>query len=525
MKDLTSSVYTFEDLIEGNFLYVDKTEYLWQLIQPAKGIYFLARPRRFGKSLTLSTLKAVFQGKKDLFKGLALESKPYDWKEYPIIHLDFGDRRAYNASTLNKKMITSVDESASLMGIKLQGNDAADRFRELILKAAEVSGNKVVILVDEYDKPLLDQITTPEAETIRDVLADFYSVIKATEPYQRFVLLTGVSKFSKVSVFSKLNNLTDISMHADYATMLGYTQEELESNFADYIDLTVKQLNIERKELLQKLKEWYNGYCFHHNAPTVYNPVSIAKFFESDGEFKNFWFETGTPRFLIDLLKQNNYDLSSLENLELDEIGFSAYDITNLAVEPLLFQTGYITIHSYDAETMLYTLGYPNMEVKNAFIRHLMDVFTPVRKELAASHIVKIYQAAKSGAIDAFMAQMRIFFSNIPNNITLQNEKYYQTVFYLVLKLVGIYIDVEVNTECGRIDAVLQSGERIIIVEFKLHDSAEVALQQIKAKKYYEKYLNSGKEIILLGAAFDAETRNIEHWTSEIIDNTPSLPL
>ncbi|MBN2643203.1 MAG: ATP-binding protein [Victivallales bacterium] len=523
MKDLTSSVYTFEDLIEGNFLYIDKTEYLWRLIQPAKGIYFLARPRRFGKSLALSTLKAVFQGKKALFKGLVLESKPYDWKVYPVIHLDFGNCDAFDADSLRQYLIETIDAIAKTHNISLTRSGVSGHFTELV--EAMTIESKIVILIDEYDKPILDNITNPRSEDIRQVMEDFYSVVKGTEPYQRFVMLTGVSKFSKVSVFSKLNNLTDISMNANYATMFGYTQQELESNFADYINSAAKRLEMDRDELLRQLKEWYNGYRFEEDAATVYNPVSIAKFFESGGKFKNFWFETGTPRFLIDLLKQNNYDLPSLENLELDEVGFSAYEITNLAVEPLLFQTGYITIHSYDPETMLYTLGYPNMEVKNAFIRHLMDVFTPVRKEIAASHIVKIFQAARSGAIDALMAQMRIFFSNIPNNITLQNEKYYQTVFYLVLKLVGIYIDVEVNTESGRINAVLQSGDRIIIAEFKLHDSAESALQQIKDKKYYEKYLSSGKEIIILGAAFDAETRNIEHWTSEIIENTPSLPL
>ena len=524
MKSLTSSVYTFEDLIVGNFLYVDKTEYLWQLIQPAKGIYFLARPRRFGKSLTLSTLKAVFQGKKHLFKGLALESKPYDWKEYPVIHLDFGEIPAKSVKGLEAALRQAIDQIAGDYGVKLSSDTAAMKLSELI-RQLQPRG-KVVILIDEYDKPILDNISLPPLEEIRREMEDFYSIIKATEPYQRFVLLTGVSKFSKVSVFSKLNNLTDISMDADYATMCGYTQRELESNFADYLDMAIKRLKMDRSELLRQLKEWYNGYRFEEDAATVYNPVSIAKFFESGGKFKNFWFETGTPKFLIDLLKQNSYDLPSLENLELDETGFAAYEITHLAVEPLLFQTGYITLHGYNPETMLYTLGYPNMEVKNAFIRNLMDVFTPVRKEIAASHIVKLSQAAKNGSIDAFMAQMRIFFSNIPNNITLKNEKYYQTVFYLVLKLVGIYIDAEVNTESGRIDAVLQTSDRIIIAEFKLRDSAEVALLQIKDKKYYEKYLNSGKEIILLGAAFDAKTRNIEHWTSEVIqDNTPSLPL
>ncbi|MFA6717126.1 MAG: AAA family ATPase, partial [Victivallaceae bacterium] len=381
MKDLTSSVYTFEDLIDGNFLYVDKTEYLWQLIQPAKGIFFLSRPRRFGKSLTLSTLKAVFQGKKHLFKGLSLESKSYDWKEYPVIHIDLGLRPIKNAKELSLSLTTSLDKIASEYGITLSGGPAAFKFSELIIELQPQG--KVVILIDEYDKPILDNIISPEAESIRRELEDFYSVVKGTEPYQRFVLLTGVSKFSKVSVFSKLNNLADISMDAKYATMLGYTQDELEHYFPDYIDHTVKLLQTTCDDLLKQMKLWYNGYRFHSNAPTVYNPVSIAKFFDSNGEFQNFWFETGTPGFLLKVAKEQGFNFEDALSRPVSRLAFSAYEIGKLKTLPLLYQTGYLTIADTvkDRFETFYRLDFPNREVEGAFDAYLIDEYTRVDQE------------------------------------------------------------------------------------------------------------------------------------------------
>jgi Predicted AAA-ATPase/PD-(D/E)XK nuclease superfamily len=515
VKHLSASVYTFEKLIEGNFLYIDKSEHLWQLIEPSTGIYFLSRPRRFGKSLMISTLKAIFQNKKNLFKGLALEHKPYKWQEYPVIHLDLGSCNASSPKELQQHLNFTLDYIAECYNLTLNEGLVPDRFTELIRKLS--LKDKVVILIDEYDKPILENITNPDIEGIRDVLDGFYAAIKTTEPYQRFVFMTGVSKCSKVSVFSKLNNMTDITMDSRFATMFGYTQHELETKLSEELDNVVDKLKVDRDVLLDKIRLWYNGYRFHQNSETVYNPSSMAKFFESGGEFKNFWFETGTPTFLIKLMKQHDYDVKSLENLEMDEIGFSAYEIDHLAIEPLLFQTGYITIKDYDPEFASYTLSYPNLEVKNAFMRFLMDDFTPVRKELANSHLIKITKALRANDIDEFMQQMQVFFANVPNNITLKDEKYYQTVFYLVLTLVGVYIDVEVNTNHGRIDAVIQTTDKIYVIEFKLNDSAANAMLQIKTKKYYEKYLNAGKELILIGAAFDQQTRNIGEWFNEAL--------
>jgi len=515
MKNLTTSVYTFEKLIGGGYFYVDKTEYIWGLIKESCGIYFLSRPRRFGKSLTLSTLKAVFQNKKHLFKGLALETKPYDWKEYPVIHLDLGECSASSAIELDEALQKALDNVASEYGIVLTGRSAHLRFSELI----RALKNKVVILIDEYDKPILDNITKENIHGIREVLENFYSVIKATEPYQRFVLLTGVSKFSKVSVFSKLNNLTDITMDARYATMLGYTQEELESNFAEYIDHVCKEQKLNRKELLSKLKEWYNGYRFHQKAETVYNPVSIGKFFESSGEFKNYWFETGTPSFLLKLAKQQQFDFEKELTKAVSELAFASYEIDRLSALPLLFQTGYLTIKSFvkDEDDTFYYLDFPNREVEAAFESYLLDEYSGVNKERVEVYVADMVKMLRNSKIDAFMEKMKLFFANIPNDIHIAQEKYYQTIFFIVFRLIGLRIEAESSTNIGYIDAVAQTDKYIYIFEFKLNRTADEALTQIHDRKYYQKYQNSGKEIILVGVNFSTDTRNIESWKTEKI--------
>jgi len=517
MKKLTSSVYTFEKLITSGCLYVDKTEYIWQLLEQPYGTFFLARPRRFGKSLTLSTLKAVFQGKKHLFKGLALESKTYDWKEYPVIHLDFGEIPAKSVKGLEAALSQSIEQIAGDYGVKLSSDTAAMKLSELI-RQLQPRG-KVVILIDEYDKPILDNIFLPPLDEIRREMEDFYSIIKATEPYQRFVLLTGVSKFSKVSVFSKLNNLTDISMDADYATMCGYTQQELEHNFAEFLDLSVKKLGIPLNDLLRQLKQWYNGYRFHSSAPTVYNPVSIAKFFESKGEFQNFWFETGTPGFLLKLAKEQQFNFEDALSRPVSRLAFSSYEIGNLKTLPLLFQTGYLTITGTvkDQFDTFYRLGFPNREVEDAFDAYLIDEYAGVDKEDVSVIISELDNFIRQSDIDGFMSRLQIFFAGIPYDIQIANEKYYQSIFFIVFRMLNLRIEAEARTNVGRIDAVIQTDRRIYIFEFKLDGSVEDALQQIKDKSYYEKFLASGKEIILIGANFSTAQRSVKTWLSESV--------
>ena len=517
VKNLTTSVYTFEKLIGGNYSYIDKTNYIWNLIKEPYGIYFLSRPRRFGKSLTLSTLKAVFQNKKHLFKGLALENKPHDWKEYPVIHLDLGSKEVQSPDELKVYLSDRVNKIADDYNVKLSTKAYDARFQELIETLGKPG--KIVILIDEYDKPILDNVVKANIESIRETLESFYSVIKATEPYQRFVLMTGVSKFSKVSVFSKLNNLTDITMDARFATMLGYTQKELEENFAEHIAHVCREQKMDKAELLDKLKLWYNGYKFHQNAETVYNPVSIGKFFESGGEFKNFWFETGTPSFLLKLAKKQQFDFERELSQPVSELAFASYEIDRLETLPLLFQTGYLTIKATTQvmERTRYFLDFPNKEVEAAFEAYLLNEYSGVKKENVEILATDIAGLLNAGDIGGTLKKMKSFFDNIPCDIQIESEKYYQTIFFIIFRLIGLFIEAEARTSIGRIDAVAQTEKYVYIFEFKLNRSSSEALKQIHDKEYYQKYLGSGREIILIGAKFSTKKHNIADWKTEVL--------
>jgi hypothetical protein len=506
MKPLTTSAYTFSDLIAGGYLYVDKTSHIYELIRGYKGQYFLARPRRFGKSLLVSTLKAIFQGQRELFKGLFIDGTDYDWKTYPVIHLDLGDRQADTPAMLETSLRDCVDEQAHVLNVELSKETAAARLRELVLKLAERDG-KVVILVDEYDKPLLGQLGQPGVREIQSALKAFYSVIKTTEALQRFVLITGVSKFSKVSIFSDLNNLTDLTMDARTATLLGYTQAELEANFPEYIERLAGTIGKTRSETLGTLREWYNGYRFHPNAESVYNPVSVMKCFDTQ-EFKNYWFETGTPTFLVDLLRRMPLKLDDLTASELD---FSTYDPENLAVLPLLVQTGYLTIKDASASerNRVFRLGYPNYEIEESFSRWLAQGFARIPGEDLTGALQRMIAALNEGRVDEMLDTLKIFFAKVPYDIALDNEKYYQTIFFTVFTLLGARIEAESRTSIGRIDAVVKTKSDIFVFEFKLTGTAKKAMAQIREKRYFERFLDDGRRVTLIGAAFSKKTRNL----------------
>ena len=497
MKNLTSSVYTFEKLIDGNFLYVDKTEYIWKLIQPAYAQYFLSRPRRFGKSLTVSTLEAIFQGKRELFKGLALYDKPYDWKQYPVIHLDFGDIKSSSPEQLEDSLQQLVAEIAAQFEVPLKTSNAQAQFRELVLALGK--NEKIVILIDEYDKPILGNVTNPEIDEILKELKGFFSVVKATEPYQRFVLLTGVSKFSHVSIFSDLNNLTDITAEADFATMLGYTQEELEYYLGERIDELAERSENSKEEMLSKIKAWYNGYRFHADANTVYNPVSLASFFRNKGEFNNYWFQTGTPTFLLKLMKERDFNYSEALTSPVSGSFFNSFEISNLDPLVLLYQTGYLTIDKAVDVQMPYSnriirkyyLHFPNLEVEESFNECVLDYY------------------------DKFMDILKSVFANIPYSLHLKGEQNYQTVFYVICDMLRLYVQAESYTNDGRIDMVVEAGNWVYILEFKLDQSAEKALKQIHEKNYAQKFRHRGKRIMLIGVNFDSESGQIEKWISE----------
>ena len=518
MKNLTSYVYNFDELIQGNFLYVDKTEYLWQLIQPRNAGYFLSRPRRFGKSLTLSTLKAVFEGKKELFKGLVIYDKPYDWKKYPIIHLSFGDYNiARNAKEeLPDYLMGKIRRIAEEYSIFLPENTPANNFGFLVDKLSEKG--QVVILVDEYDKPILDNITNPDIKEILKCMKGFYSVLKDRNAKERFIFVTGVSKFCHVSLFSDLNNLTDITMDARYATMLGYTQEEFESNLKEQIEAVEKKLSISHEELLTEIKSWYDGFRFHANSKSVYNPVSLAKFFESGGEFRNYWFETGTPEFLVNLTKSQDFNFASALNEPVPEIAFSAFEVDNIDPLTLLFQTGYVTIKGtvQNLGETWYKLDFPNKEVSSAFNAYLLNRYSGQKPTGGVKFVSEIANALLKGDLERMHTAMEVFFAGIPYPAHKKNESTFQAIFFALFRLLGEYIDAESYTENGRIDAVVQTEKAIYLFEFKM-DKKKTALAQIRQKEYFKKYLLDQREIYIIGVNFDSIKGNLTSWKTERI--------
>jgi len=398
------------------------------------------------------------------------------------------------------------------MNVVLRKETPAARFRELVLKLTD-RGDKVAILIDEYDKPLLGHLGKPSAPDIRDVLKGFYSVVKGTEPRQRFVCITGVSKFSKVSVFSDLNNLTDLTMSRATATLLGYTQDELESNFSEHIAALAHALGQARDAIVDELRDWYNGYRFEETAETVYNPVSVMRCLQEQ-KFKNYWFETGTPTFLMELLKRKPVDLDAST---VQESAFATYEPEHLHPLPLLVQTGYLTIRS--ARTIgrrrEYTLGYPNYEIEESFSAWLAREYCNLSPPDLNSSLHQLVDALLEARVDDMLEHLKTFFSGIPNTITLDHEKYYQTIFFTVFKLIGAMVEAETSTNIGRIDAVVRTETDIFIFEFKLHGSAEDAIAQIRENEYAAPYRDDPRNVTLAGVAFDPATRNLGAWLVE----------
>lgn len=514
MKEITSSIYSFEKLRREDYLYVDKTEYIWKLIHPSGGSYFLARPRRFGKSLTLSTLKAVFEGKKDLFKGLSIYDKAYDWKQYPVIHLDLN---GFDFSTLEDvvcSLTLLLKEVSGYHHVTLCETNPVRMFRELIEKLFEKQ--EVVILLDEYDKPILNNLGSPELGAILSYLKSFYSVIKAFEHKLRFAFVTGVSKFCHVSLFSELNNLKDISMDVDYATMMGYTQEELEAFFGEHINRVGGRGGVEATRT--KIREWYNGYRFHKDGKTVYNPASLAMFFVNHGEYRNYWFSTGTPSFLVELMKQRDFDIEAALKESVPEVAFSAFEIDNIDPLALLLQTGYLTIKGTEENygKTWYFLDFPNKEVADSFSSYILNSYANKTESGVVMFTRSMANALSKGDLKALRKNMEVFFAGIPYTVHKKNEATFQAIFFALFRLLGHYIEAESATNDGRIDAVVQTDKAIYLFEFKLDNDA-TALEQIKAKDYFRKYLLDKRSITIVGVNFDSLKGNLVGWQEETI--------
>jgi hypothetical protein len=513
MKDLSLPLNDFADVITGNRIYVDKTKFLLPLIEK-KGFYFLSRPRRFGKSLLLSTFKYIFQGRKDLFKGLYIEDK-IEWKTYPVIYLDFLNI-SYKDTTLVEGLKSYLLGEAEKENITLQGNSPREFLKELITKLKEKHSQNVVILIDEYDKSIVDYIDEPaQAAVNRDTLKNFFGTLKGMTVDIQFIFLTGVSKFSKVSLFSDLNNLTDLTLDKNFTTLLGYTQQELESYFAEYLEKHSVEKNITLPELLAEIKRWYNGYSWN-GVDSVYNPYSILNFLYS-GEFLNHWFSTGTPTMVVKML--NKKYIKDFKDVPLGIFELERYDITQVDkhLVSLLFQTGYLTITTkLDPENFL--LNYPNKEVRDSF--NYFRVAEYIEGDTSLDELkYNLKTSLFSGNMDLFVGNLTILFAQIPYQIAITNrEAYYQLIIYLTLKILGLEIIAEDSTNKGRIDAVIFVPNYIYIIEFKFSSSTKQALLQIKDKQYYEKYLADGRQVCLVGMNFDYENRTVVECVMEKVE-------
>jgi len=520
LQPLPIGEQTFRKVSEGGYLYVDKTRYIYELIRYPSGVYFLARPRRFGKSLLISTLEEIFLGNKELFRGLWLYTSDYQWTAHPVIRLDFSRHSVKNAETLERVIDYFVEELARTHQITLRGFDYQSRFDNLVVQLSEkFAPNKVVILIDEYDHPIINNIENiEEAKRIREVLKGFYTTLKALGGHLRFLLLTGVSKFSRVGVFSGLNNLEDMTMDPIFAAALGITEAEIDQYFGAYVAAVATHTGVTPETLRQQMQYWYDGFCFAQDGERVYNPFSLLQFLKKQ-YFNNYWFETGTPTFLIKLIQERNYDIHQLKELQLEGLAFSTYEIENLEILPLLFQTGYLTIKAYDPQRNLFTLYYPNYEVENAFLTWLLSAFSHVDNTLNVNHLWQLFDALKANNLKDFFQVLALFFARIPYDLHLKQEKYYQTIFYLIFTLLNLRIDAEKRTSRGRIDTVIELANAIYIFEFKLDSSEQIALQQIKDNGYADLYRGRGKTIHLVGVNFASQQRGVAGWQVETLRN------
>ncbi|MBX7233350.1 MAG: ATP-binding protein [Caldilineales bacterium] len=521
VSKLPIGIQAFETMRGQGYAYVDKTRWIHRMAT-AGMFYFLARPRRFGKSLLLSTLKCLFEGRRELFEGLWIaEQGEWDWQSHPVILLDFNEIEHDSPPNLERGLAFSLRRIARQHRVQIDASGIVTGFTELILALHQRTRQPVVVLIDEYDKPLIDHLGKGEdglaiARSHRDILRNFFAVLKGgtVSPALRFVLLAGVSRFSRVSIFSELNNLQDLSMNDAYADMLGYTQEEIERSFSTDMDAFADHLGWTPAEVRAGLELQYNGYRFSERDVRVYNPFSVLNAL-SERKFGNYWFASGTPTFLINLLRQGRWDLTAIEGLEVDPSAFSTFEIDNLRLEALLFQTGYLTIG--DVSNGIYRLDYPNQEVKVSFLKSLL--FAPEQgvEEQSRSMVLQLAQHLRNEDMEAFFTTMQAVFASIPYSLSAaQSEAYFHTIFYLMLSTSGADASSELLTNRGRIDLTVEFSDKVFVFEFKCNQSATAGLEQIRARGYAERYRTGGRRVMLVGINFDTTTRNIAGWEAEL---------
>lgn len=512
---LPIGVQDFAKLRVEGYKYIDKTEIVYRLAK-AGCYYFLSRPRRFGKSLFLSTLEAYFLGKKELFSGLDIERLEKDWIEYPVLRLDLNTQDYRTTEALSNK----IDRELSLWE-KEYGSDPKEvgfgmRFEGVIRRAYEKTGRNVVILVDEYDKPVLQAIGNDALQDeYRSTLKSFYGALKSSDRYIQFAFLTGVTKFGKVSVFSDLNHLNDISMDSRYYDICGLTEKEIRSNLSEEVEALARNLGVQPEEAYAMLKENYDGYHFSEDdTPGMYNPFSILNALEKK-KIESYWFETGTPTYLVELLKKHNYNLSDLEKEEPTSDALNSIDSTSTDPIPVIYQSGYLTIKGYDKEFGLYKLGYPNKEVEEGFVKFLIPFYTNVEKARSGFEISQFVLSLRKKDIEGFMLRLQTFLSACPYELQPEQERHFQSVMYILTTLCGFYAEVEEHTSKGRMDMTIKTDKYIYIFEFKFNGSAEAALQQIKDTHYADKFTNDERETVCIGINYSYAKRNIDEWLAQ----------
>ena len=503
-------IQSFEKIRTDGFVYVDKTALIYKLAASGQ-YYFLSRPRRFGKSLLVSTMEAYFSGRKDLFEGLAMESLEKDWTEYPVLHLDLTGSSYTDISHLKVSLDQYLRKWESLYDVTPMSEDVSSRFKDIIDAAYRKTGQKVVILIDEYEKPIIDNIDNPELmEQFRRELQGFYSVIKGKDNAIRFAFLTGVTKLGKMSIFSGLNNLNDISMDARYSDICGMSEQELKSYFSESVKTLAEVNGLSVEECYEKLASMYDGYHFSENSIGVYNPFSLLNTFNS-GKFRMYWFETGTPTFLVRYLKQGNYNLDNISRNDVSLETLTGSNYVSPAPITLMYQAGYLTIRGFNSDFFTYNLDYPNEEVKRGFMHSLSQLFAPalIDGELSVYQFVR---DVRSGNTEAFMNRLTAFFAGNSYEIQGDLELYFQNVMSIMLKMMGLYVKTEYQTSNGRIDIVFDTDKYVYIIELKRDQSPEIALRQVEEKGYDKPFLASGKQIIKLGINFSSETKTIDGW-------------
>lgn len=510
-------IQTFERIRKENMLYIDKTEYVYRMTHSGGCYFFLSRPRRFGKSLLVSTFESYFSGKKELFEGLAIEKLEQEWMEYPVLHFDMSGGKHMEKEQLEDYLSNRLEAEERKWGITHTKRGANDRLTELITTAYEISGKQVVVLIDEYDAPMLDVAHDKETlDVLRNLMRNFFSPLKMCEPMLRFVFLTGITKFSQVSIFSELNNIKNISLDDEYAGVCGITKEELLTQMSEDIDVLAEAQGMTREETIAKLKENYDGYHFSPASPDVFNPYSLLNCFD-DKNFGAYWFSSGTPTYLINMLRKFKVLPAKIGRSLARSSAFDAPTENLKTITPLLYQSGYITIKGYDKMSQLFTLDLPNKEIKVGLFESLLPYYLEgMYAEEGDVAIAQMSVLIRQGDMDGSLRLLQEFLGTVPYCNNTNYEGHYQQVLFIIFTLLTHFVvDVEVHTPNGRVDVVMETEDTLYLIELKLNKSAQAAMQQINLKQYDQRFARCGKPIVKVGVNFDAKKGNIEDWTIE----------